>query len=217
MIVDDDSPIWKEGEANVSALVVEEAMSYEDGDLSEGNDDGYGLGARLSSSDSGNQPSIETFLGIAPGGLSPLAASGVDADNATNGSAMKTTIMVEAGDEISFSWSFTSNEGYGYYNDFGFVSFNGQAFELADVSSVGGPGQTPWSVFTYTATVSGPLTIGFGTMNTGDTAVAAYLQVDNVKLNGVTVPNGGFQNGDFSNWATLWQPRARHERHGSGY
>ncbi len=205
MIVDDDSPIWKAGEANVSALVVEETMSYEDGDLSEGNDDGYGLGARLasSSSDTWNQSSIEAFLDIASGGLSPLAASGVGVDNATRGSAMKTTIMVEAGDEISFSWSFTSNESKGYFNDFGFVSFNGEAFELADVSSVGGPGQTPWSVFTYTATVSGPLTIGFGTMDTGDTAVAAYLQVDNVKLNGVSVPNGGFQNGDFSNWATL--------------
>lgn len=211
MIVDDDSPIWKAGEASVSALVVEEAMSYKDGDLSEGNedDDGSGLGAQLAAlpADTGTQTSIEAFLGIAPGGLSPLAASGVGADIATNGSAMKTVISVEAGDEISFSWSFTANDWYGSYNDFGFVSFNGQAFELADVSSVGGYGQkTPWSVFTYTATVPGSLTIGFGSMNTGDTALSSFLQIDNVKLNGVLVPNGGFGNGDFSNWVTLGNP-----------
>lgn len=110
MVVDDDSPIWRAGEANVSAIVMEDAMSYHDGDLSEGNYDGFG--AQMQSSSTGNQGSIEAFLGIAPGGLSPLAASGSepDYDDAINGSAMKTTIMVEADDEISFKWSFNTDD-----------------------------------------------------------------------------------------------------------
>ena len=205
MIVDDDSPIWKAGEANVSALVVEETMSYDDGDLSEGNGEGLSTSAQMPSSSSGDQGTIESFLGIAAGGLSPLAASGTGYDDATNGSAMKTTIMVEAGDEISFSWFFNADD-YTPYNDFSFVSFNGQPFELADISMVGSYNETPWATYTFTATVDGPLTLGFGVMNTGDSGVNSYLSIDNIKVNGVTVPNGGFENGNFANWDILGDP-----------
>lgn len=205
MIVDDDSPIWRAGEANVSALVVEEAMRYDDDDLSDGNGDGGSTVAQMPSSSTGDQSTIEAFLGIASGGLSPLAESGAGHDNATNGSAMKTTIMVEAGDEVSFSWFFNADD-YSPYNDFSFVSFNGVPVELADISMVGSYGQTPWATYTHVATSSGPLTIGFGVMNTGDSGVNSYLTIDNIKLNGVTVPNGGFENGNFSNWQVLGDP-----------
>lgn len=220
--LDDDSPIWQSGEGGgISGEVTEATMAYYEGDLSQGNQAGEDGGngedysgsigiesynpaegsyfARISSTSGGDQDSIESFLGVSSGGLDALAASGEGYDNATNGSAMKTTIMAEAGDEISFTWSFTSGEYPGSYNDFAFVTINGQPYELSDVSS----GETGWATFTYTATSTGPLVLGFGVMNTGDEVVNSNLLIDNVQINGVTVPNGGFENGNFSNWETL--------------
>jgi|GEM_PF-2970450 len=210
--VNDDTPVWQSGEeTGVSATVDEAAMSYDDGDLSEGTDEpGTGEGrpaagtymAELNYTGGGNQSSIEFFLGISPGGLTPLAASGDGYDNATNGSAMKTTLNVNAGDQVSFKWAFDADD-YSPYNDFTFVVINGEPFELADISQVGSYNATQWATFAYTATSTGPLTIGFGTMNTGDSGVDTYLLVDEVKINGVSVPNGGFETGDFLNWETL--------------
>jgi T1SS-143 domain-containing protein len=65
MIVDDDSPIWKEGEANVSGLVVEEALSYKDGDFSQGS------GQTSDNTD-------ETSGGGLSGSLAALVAFGAD-------------------------------------------------------------------------------------------------------------------------------------------
>ena len=203
--VQDDVPIWQSDEGGISAQVTESAMAYEDGDLSQGNQTGgisTGYFAELASSGSGNQSSIETFLGVALGGLSPLATSGSGHDNATNGSAMKTTLDVTAGDEISFSWAFDADD-YLSYNAFAFVTINGTPIELADISQVGSYGATSWASFTYTATSTGPLTIGFGVMNTGDDGVNSYLLVDQLRVNGVTVANGDFESGDFSNWQIL--------------
>ena len=142
--------------------------------------------ARIASTGAGNQSSIENFLGIESGGLNAAAASGSGSDNATNGSAVKTTLTVEAGDEISFDWFFDADD-YLSYNDFGFVSFNGQVVELADISMVGSYGATGWATYTYTATSSGTLEIGFGAMNTGDSGVNSYLFVDNLQLNGIPI------------------------------
>jgi hypothetical protein len=206
MIVDDDSPIWTGGESSVSAMVVEEAMSYDDGDFAEGSGSMNNAAAEMPSSSTGTQGSIEAFLGVAPGGLSPLAASGAGYDDAFNGSAMKSTFTVEAGDEITFAWAFSTDESGGNWNDFSFVTINGEPVELADISTVGFLGQTPFATFTHTATSSGPLVLGFGVMNTGDDAVNSYLRIDDIKVNGVTVPNGGFENGNFSNWEILGDP-----------
>lgn len=216
--LDDDSPIWQSGEdGGLNVQVKEEGMSTgEDGDwgdLSDGNRDGGSVissifptegsyMAQLASSGEGNQASIETFLGVESGGLSPLAASGEGSDNATNGSAIKTTITVEAGDVVSFNWAFNTDD-YLSYNDFAFVVINGEPFELADVSMVGDYNATPWYTFTYTATTSGPLEIGFGAMNTGDSGVNSYLLVDDIQVNGVTVSDGGFEDGFSEGWETL--------------
>ncbi len=210
MIIDDDSPVWTSAYASSSALVVEETMDYEYGDLSDGNGDGLSQAAVLSTffgqDDLVDQTMIENFLEISPGGLSPLAASGAGFDDATNGSAMKIAIDVTAGDEISFFWSFSTDEWGSYvgtYNDYSFVVIDGQAIELADVSMVGSFGATPWAKFTYTATSTGNITVGFGVMNTGDTDGNSYLKIDNLQVNGETVPYGGVEDGDLSAWDTL--------------
>jgi T1SS-143 domain-containing protein len=210
LLVDDDTPVWQVESSGLTAAVSEGGMAYDDGDLSEGNNGNSGYGgpavgsymAELSSTGSGDQSSIESFLGVASGGLSALAASGSGYDDAYNGSAMKTTLNVNAGDQISFSWAFDADD-YSPFNDFAFVVINGQPFELADISQVGSYNATPWATFTYTATSTGPLTIGFGAMNTGDSGVDTFLLIDQVMVNSVLVPNGGFETGDFSGWLTL--------------
>ena len=203
MVVDDDSPIWQSIYGSSSALVVEEAMAFEDYDNSDGSGGVMSYAALLSSAGDKDQADIESFLGLESGGLSPLAASGAGFDDATNGSAMKIAIDVTAGDEISFFWSFSTAEqgsDVGVYNDYSFVVIDGQAIELADVFMVGSLGATPWAKFTYTATSTGNITVGFGVMNTGDIAVNSYLKIDNLQLNGQSVPSGRFGDGDLSGW-----------------
>lgn len=92
------------------------------------------------------------------------------------------------------------------YNDFSFVTINGVPIELADISMVGSYNETPWATYTFTAAVTGSLTLGFGVMNTRDDYENSYLSIDGIKVNGVTVPNGGFENGNFVNWETLGNP-----------
>ena len=203
MVVDDDSPIWQSIYASSSALVVEEAMAFKDSDNSDGSGGVTSYAALLSSAGDKDQAEIESFLGLESGGLSPLAASGAGSDEATNGSAMKTSISVTEGDEISFYWTFSTTEfgsDVGVYNDFSFFVIDGQAIELADVSMVGSTGVTPWAKFTYTAKSTGEITVGFGVMNTGDQAVESSLKIDNLQVNGKTVPNGGFEGDDLDKW-----------------
>jgi hypothetical protein len=61
---------------------------------------------------------LETFLGLAEGSL-----DGLGNGDATEGSAIKQTIAVQAGDTLTFDWDFLTNEGMSsYFNDFAFVS-----------------------------------------------------------------------------------------------
>jgi hypothetical protein len=209
MLVDDDTPVLKSDVSPVYAMVHEDGLAMADGDLSDGNSesvwvtmgdvnavtyhdegghtptDGLYM-ARLNSTGTGNQSSIESFLGLDPGDLTGIAASGSGYDNATNGSAMKATMTVSAGDVITFDW-FMDADDYNPYNDFVFATINGQVFELSDISQVGSYNATSWATFTYTATSSGPIEIGFGAMNTGDSGMDTYLLVDNLRVNGVLV------------------------------
>ncbi|MDF1763606.1 MAG: retention module-containing protein, partial [Oleibacter sp.] len=119
--------------------------------------------------------------------------------NGTNGSAVQNTLTVSAGDEISFDWFFDADD-YQPFNDFSFAVIDGVAFELADISDVGSYNTAGWTTFTYKSTSSGDVSIGFGTMNTGDSGVTSYLLVDNLQVNGSLVE--GF-NVDLSEWNTL--------------
>ena len=67
-----------------------------------------------------------------------------------------TTLNVQAGDVITFSWSFDADD-YLNFNDFGFVVIDGAVTKLSDIAEVGNYGSTPWATFSYTATSTGPL------------------------------------------------------------
>jgi Tol biopolymer transport system component len=104
----------------------------------------------------------------------------------TDGSALKTTLQLNAGDVVTFDWNFTTDD-YLPYKDFAFATVNGAAFLLSDIQSTGSYGTTGWQTFSYAAPTSGSYTIGQGIMNDKDQAFNSYLAVDNVRVNGGSV------------------------------
>ena len=127
----------------------------------------------------------------------PLVTIPVDT-TVTNGSGISTTLSVNAGDVITFSWSFDTDDAALYGNDFGFVVVNGGVAKLADISQVGDDNATGWGTVTFTAIETGPLQIGFGVMNTGDSAGDSHLLIDKLTVNGDVVR--GFESGELTGW-----------------
>ena len=78
---------------------------------------------------------LETFLGLAVGTLDALSAGDV-----TEGSAIKQTLTVSAGDSLSFDWNFLTNEDTpDFFNDMAFYSITDGtgAVLIADTFSAG--------------------------------------------------------------------------------
>jgi VCBS repeat-containing protein len=125
---------------------------------------------------------LETFLGLQSGALAlnPASQSGYYA-NATVGSALSTDVYLTAGQTLSFDWRFATGD-YRPYNDFAFIAVSSSVTKLADVFAVGDYGALGWQTFTYTATTSGNHTVGFGVLDTGDSAVPSTLTIDNVVI-----------------------------------
>jgi Ca2+-binding RTX toxin-like protein len=115
----------------------------------------------------------------------------------TDGSALKTTLQLNAGDVVTFDWNFTTDD-YLPFKDFAFATVNGAAFLLSDIQSTGSYGTTGWQTFSYAAPTSGSYAIGQGVMNDQDQLFNSYLAVDNIQVNGGSVQS--FENG-FSNSA----------------
>lgn len=121
----------------------------------------------------------------------------------TNGSAMKTTVTVEAGAVLTFKFNFLNAESFGQttYIDFATVVIGDQVFKLADVTDADISGQTGFITFMHTFTTAGTFQIGFAVFNEDDTAVDPKLLVDDVSITG-----GAFADGfetDLSNWGVL--------------
>ncbi|OCQ91614.1 hypothetical protein BCD64_11385 [Nostoc sp. MBR 210] len=113
---------------------------------------------------------LESFLGLAPGTLDAF-----NSQNVNNGSAIKNTLTVQAGDVLTFDWQFQAGD-YLPYNDFSFYSIGTSLNRLADVLQVGNFGQTA-SRTAYTFTTGGTYTIGFGVVNTFDRFLGSNLTV----------------------------------------
>ncbi|WP_066377658.1 PEP-CTERM sorting domain-containing protein [Anabaena sp. CA = ATCC 33047] len=137
-----------------------------------GNASSSGGQVSLSSSGGVSRFSIEQFLELPNQALNSLNSS------PTNGSALKTTITVNAGDVLEFDWRFSTND-YLPYNDFSFYSIGSLVTKLADVALVGNYGNTT-SKTSYTFDQDGKYTLGFGVVNSRDTAVNSTLTVNNV-------------------------------------
>ena len=164
---------------------------------------------------------LEEFLDLAPGSLDNL----VDGD-ATEGSFIKQTFTVEAGDVVSFDWNFLTNEATpsAEFNDTAFLTVNGFTFELADTGANFVEAnnvdefseQTDTQNLAFSIANAGTYTIGFGVVDVGDDIVDSGLAIDNVAVqsSGITANSsstslsfgeGGFTSTD-SSFATSSEP-----------
>lgn len=139
--------------------------------------------------------SIQSFLGLTTGAIK-AAFPEPDGSSPANSSAMKVTLDVHAGDQISFDWMFdardytTSPPDGNADNDFALLTITGvdgtNLYKLADVRQTGDLGTTGWRSSAYTAQHDGTLTIGFASINDRTavpTSENSVLLIDNIRLN----------------------------------
>jgi hypothetical protein len=117
----------------------------------------------------------------------------------TDGSAIKTTKTLQAGDIVTFDWNFVAHD-YMPYNDFSFATVNNVPYMLAPVQVVGDYGTTGWKTFSYVAPTSGLYTFGMGVFDVNDTALDSHLLVDDLRINGVSQES--FETGTYNGWLT---------------
>ncbi|MGD1910851.1 MAG: calcium-binding protein [Rivularia sp. (in: cyanobacteria)] len=132
---------------------------------------------------------LENFLGLNSGDI-----DGIGNGDATQGSALRKTITVEAGDVLSFDFNFLTNETTfdsdpETFNDFGFVSIApNSSSELADTGTflISSPTEffeeTDYDNFTFEFSEAGTYTVGIGVVDSQDTIVDSGLLVDNLKV-----------------------------------
>lgn len=128
-----------------------------------------------------NAGDIASFLGISPTQLEDVAAY-----TATGGSAAKAMINAKAGDILNFDWFFQAGD-YLPFNDFSFWTISNTANLLADIVGVGNYGSTSGSQ-SYTFGTTGTYTLGFGVLDSTDTALDSYVSVSNVTTTSVPEP-----------------------------
>lgn len=109
------------------------------------------------------------------------------------GSAIKTTVTVKAGDILSFDWNFFTDDFRAInYNDFAFFTVSQIGSQkLADTfsmfpsnltNSTNFQNQTGFSTYTYTFSQAGTYNLGFGVVDVGDGAFDSGLLIDNVAI-----------------------------------
>ena len=145
---------------------------------------------------------IEAFLGLSGGALDGLVG-----DNATDGAAIKTTIVVgAAGTSLAFNWVFDSFDGgSSTYEDFVFVSLVNSVGSVVTLDLLASNPTGPYSVVTSTVlniAAADTYTLGFGVLDEEDTIFSSMFLLDNVTLSGTAIADGSFENG-FGTWLTV--------------
>ena len=110
------------------------------------------------------------------------------------GSAIKTSITVDAGDTLSFDWNFLTDEtpDGDYNNDFAFFTLSQlgitkladtfSTFEPSPINSTNYLYQTGFHTYTYTFTTSGTYSLGIGVVDVEDGSFDSGLIIDNVSV-----------------------------------
>ncbi|MEW6494166.1 MAG: PEP-CTERM sorting domain-containing protein [Cyanobacteriota bacterium] len=149
-------------------------------------------------------PSLEEFLGISTffgdNSLDSIATA-----EPIEGSAIKQSFTAQAGQVLSFSWNFLTNESveqaavddftYPDFNDFAFVSIqseqpnsSNQLISLADTgsnfsnSSTSFSNETGFRKFSYKVPTTGTYTLGIGVVDVGEPTRTSGVIVDNVDV-----------------------------------
>lgn len=109
--------------------------------------------------------------------------------NYTDGAYATTTVEAAAGQSVTFTWSFLSNEGgsaWGSeFDDAMFVMVDGQLFKLADVTDDSASRDVTDFTFSFIAGTDGPHTVVFIVRNESDTVASSGLTVQGVTVDGV--------------------------------
>ena len=139
-------------------------------------------------------PDLSEFLGVS---TSALDVGGF----AYEGSAIKKTIVVNAGEVLNFTWDFNTNETLlatdpwrGSFLDYTFFSVNNQIIKLADVSNatVGSASifdkQTGVQKYEYTFNNAGTQTIAFGLVDIDDFSVTSAVTIKDVSIKATPKP-----------------------------
>jgi hypothetical protein len=139
----------------------------------------------FSGTDAVRAAALETFLGLAPGALSP----------GFEGSAVKQTFTANAGDVLAFRYNFLTTEGAN--NDFAVVTLTGFGLSaLADTTTgpfvpsgvaldpvFGDPArETGYRTRTFTFTAAGTYTLGAGVLDRADEFEPSALLLDGFDL-----------------------------------
>ena len=148
----------------------------------------------------GLSSSLEGFLGsstfFGDNSLDSIATA-----QPLEGSAIKQTFTAAAGDVVSFSWNFLTNESVGQaarndltypaFNDFAFATilsdYSSEVLSLADTVSTFSNSSTPFfnetgnRTFSYTVPSTGSYTLGIGVVDVGENTRISGLVVDNVE------------------------------------
>ncbi len=131
---------------------------------------------------------LEDFFELTAGTLNGLGVF--------NGAGISQSFTANAGDTLSLSWNFLTNEPpTTVTNDFAFVVLNGVT-TLADTnssllgasSSIFFDSDTGYQTFNFTFATSGIFTLGLGVANVGDAQILSGLLVDQVTVTPAAVP-----------------------------
>lgn len=120
---------------------------------------------------------VEAAAGVAPRGLDLL-----EPDFGTEGSVIGQTFAVNAGDTLSFNWTFGGVEDF--FLDRAFVVLNGQLTTLATRLAPGAASNS----FSHSFAQSGIATLALGVIDTGDYLGVSTLTVSNLVLSAVPEP-----------------------------
>ncbi len=132
----------------------------------------------------GNFLELAQFLSL---GVSDLQALGNG--DVYEGSAIKTSLAVEAGDILTFDWNFLTDDFRAEdFNDFAFVTLSQTTGELADTLSPLVQSltefryETGFNSFSYTFTTAGTYTLGVAVVDVFDLQIDSALLIDNVSV-----------------------------------
>lgn len=124
---------------------------------------------------------LEDFVGILPGGLDRDVL-----EQATEGSAVKLSMTVAAGDVLTFDWNVRTHDSMGA--DYAFFMVNGVVINtfssaLAVNAANGAFGnESGFATVSYEFTSAGPVEIAFGMVDMADYIGTSTLMVGNVAV-----------------------------------
>ncbi|MBX9255663.1 PEP-CTERM sorting domain-containing protein [Desmonostoc muscorum CCALA 125] len=137
----------------------------------------------IAAGEAGFFPDLQDFLGLSD-------PSALDIEGfAFEGSAIKNTITVAAGDALSFDWNFRTNETVN--KDFAFLLVDNTVIKLADftdATQADSPFLQQTGIRSYTFSTPGTYSVALGVVDVDDYGITSALEVKNAAIKRVPEP-----------------------------